>query len=209
MRLASERAATQRLAATPHRFGEIRQPKGPYLGIPQTFSENRPYATAARLDVEVIASVKLFTCEDRDGLAFAVISSAMFMAWQKTVGGRLKSDPSFSSSIVWNNLPLPELDSQTHAALVAAGRAIQEARNLFPGRTLADLYRAEAMPTKLCDAHEALDSLVDRAFGAGSGSLSLADRQRLLFQRYEELTAPLFVSPVTNKRRGQVSARRK
>ncbi|HWB34738.1 MAG TPA: DNA methyltransferase, partial [Rugosimonospora sp.] len=98
-RAAASRAGTRRLAHTPHLFGEIRQPAGAYLALPQTFAAGRDYATAARLDSEVIASVKLFTAPDPDGLLFALFSSALFLTWQKTVGGRLKSDPSLSASV--------------------------------------------------------------------------------------------------------------
>lgn len=201
LRLASRRAATRKLASTPHRFGEVRQPRTSYLAIPQTFTEHRPYATAARLDADVIASVKLFTCEDPNGFAFAIVSSSMFMTWQKTVGGRLKSDPSFSSSIVWNNLPLPTLDPQKREELIAAGRVIEQARRLYPEHTLADLYRPGATPTELQDAHSALDELVDGAFGLPCSQPSQLQRQEALFSAYEELAAPLMAKPSKPRRR--------
>jgi len=87
----SGRAATKALAAAAHLFGERRQPREHYLGMPQTFSERRPFATAARLHADTIASIKLFTAPDPDGFLFAVVSSSMFITWQKTVGGRLES----------------------------------------------------------------------------------------------------------------------
>jgi len=63
----------------------------------------------------VIAGNKIYKCEDPDGYAFAVASSSMFIAWQKGIGGRLKSDPNFSNTLVWNNLPLPPVDdAQRH-----------------------------------------------------------------------------------------------
>ncbi|MBJ8009996.1 type IIL restriction-modification enzyme MmeI, partial [Bacillus cereus] len=74
---------------------------------PAVFSENRRFATVARLSPEVIAGNKIFKADDPDGFAFAIMSSSMFITWQKTVGGRIKADPNFSNTIVWNNLPLP------------------------------------------------------------------------------------------------------
>lgn len=195
-RLRSSASSTRQMAATPHLFGQ--RPalhEKPYLVIPRVSSEMREYYPALRVDPEVIASDATFTATDPSGLLFAVISSAMFMAWQRTVGGRLKSDLRFSNTIVWNNLPLPALDDRAREALIAAGRGVENARNSEPGRTLAQLYRPESMPRELREAHAALDAHVDRAFGARSGAPTLAERQRLLFQRYEELTSPLVRTP--------------
>ena len=104
-----------------HLFRQIGQPDVPYLAIPEVFSENRPYATAKRLGADVIASNKIYACPDPDGFAFAIISSSMFITWQKTIGGRLKSDPSFSSTIVWNNLPLPSITDQLRTQIIKVG----------------------------------------------------------------------------------------
>src|SRR5699024_4229247 len=90
-RAKSKRKATKALANTPHLFGEIRQPMTEYLGIPQSFSERRKFATVRVLSPDVIASVKLFTVADPNGFYFGLVSSSMFITWQKTVGGRIKS----------------------------------------------------------------------------------------------------------------------
>ena len=39
---------------------------------------------------DIIAGDMVYTSPDRDGLAFAVIESRMFMTWQQTIGGRLE-----------------------------------------------------------------------------------------------------------------------
>lgn len=183
------RAATRALAATPHLFGERRQPSVPYLGIPQTFSENRRYATAARLDADTIASVKLFTAPDPDGFLFAVVSSSMFITWQKTVGGRLESRPSFSSSVVWHTLPLPPLTAAQRSSICSAGESVSVVRARYPERTLAELYDPQGIPEDLTAAHDALDEVVDVAFGAPGRCLDEESRQEVLFRRYEELVA--------------------
>ena len=185
-RLASTKAATRKGAGTPHLFEERRQPTVEYLGIPQTFTETRSHATVARLDPHVIASIKLFTSPDPDGFLFSVISSSMFMTWQKTVGGRLKSDPSFTNTIVWNTLPLPTISDVVRAEIIEAGKAVLSARQHTPDMPLGQQYDPEFMGLPLVNAHKALDELVCLAFGA-AGSLEIErDRQRLLFERYEE-----------------------
>jgi N-6 DNA Methylase len=187
LRAAAQRATTRGLAARPHLFGEIRQPEGAYLAMPQTFAEARSHATAARLDGEVIASVKLFTAPDPDGLLFALFSSAAFLAWQKTVGGRLRSDPSLSASVVWNTFPLPPLAAAQRAALAEAGAAVLSAR--MSGVSLARQYTPGAMAAPLCEAHTELDALVDKALGSSGRCRDEPARQQLLFARYADLAA--------------------
>ena len=185
LRSGATRIATKKAAATPHLFGENRQPSGNYLGIPQTFTENRSYATAARLDQTTIASIKLFTADDPDGFLFAIISSLMFMTWQKLVGGRLESRPSFSNTIVWNNFPLPKIGRESRERIVAAGMKIQEARAAHPELSLAEQYVDSSMPIALREAHLALDTEVDRIFGYTSLP-SLEDRRATLLRCYME-----------------------
>lgn len=188
LRNKSPRAGTLKAADTPHLFGEDRQPPGNYLGIPQTFSQSRRYATVARLDGQVIASIKLFTAADPDGYLFAVLSSSMFLAWQMAVGGRIKSDPSFSNTVVWNNFPLPEVDDKTRAAIIKAGAGVLAARALHPERSLADHYQPLGMDRELVKAHDALDRVVDVALGAPRKLTTEEQRLEVLFARYAEMT---------------------
>lgn len=189
IRAGRRRAATQQLAATPHLFGEIRQPGTDYLAIPQTFSENRPYATAARLPRDVIASVTLYTAADPDGFLFGIVSSSMFIAWARAVGGRLESRFRFSSTLLWNNLPLPEVSEKLRQQIIDAGKGILAVRERHPERSLADHYNPLAMDPALVAAHNTLDRYVDKAFGATRALATNEERQVILLQRYQEMTA--------------------
>jgi hypothetical protein len=91
-RTASKRAATNKLAATPTLFGEIRQPTTRYLGVPKTSSERRNYIPIGFLEPDVIASTELQTVPGASLFEFGILSSAMHMAWVRNVCGRLKSD---------------------------------------------------------------------------------------------------------------------
>lgn len=192
MRSKSRAASTRAMAATPGLFGQ-RPPEHhkPYLCIPRHVSETRRYFTAARFDHNVISGDANFTAEDPDGFLFAIISSSMFMAWQRTVGGRLESRLRFSNTIVWNNLPLPPVDEKTRTKIIRAGEAVLAARALHPDRSLAEHYNPLAMDPALIAAHNKLDALVDRAFGATKTCANERDRQAILFARHNELTNPL------------------
>lgn len=195
MRSQSTKKATQLKAATPHLFDENHQPTDAYVGIPRVVSELRPYYTVARLSPEVISGDKVYTAIDPDSFLFAVISSSMFITWQKAIGGRLESRLSFSNTVVWNNLPLPEVSEEQRRKVIAAGRKVLAAREAIEERAgepvpLAKMYASLAtMDPALRAAHDELDSAVDVAFGASRRCSSEAKRLEILFERYQELIA--------------------
>ena len=165
------------------------RPLHPYAAIPAVVSGSRQFFTCAYYSESVIAGNKVFTAIDTDGFLFAIISSSMFITWQKAVGGRLKSDLNFSNKIVWNTLPLPEVSDKQRAAIIAAGQGVLAARAEQPGVSLADMYNPLAMSPSLLKAHRALDRAVDRAFGARKALETNEQRLAILFKRYQEMTA--------------------
>lgn len=188
-RLASKKVATKKSADYPHLFQENHQPDVEYVGIPRHFSETRAFATVTRFAPEIICGDANFLAEDPDGLLFGVISSSMFMTWQRAVGGKIKSDLRFSNTLVWNNLPLPAVDEDLREKIIEAGKGVIAARELHPERSLAEHYNPLAMSPALLKAHAALDRVVDKAFGAKKALASNEERLTLLFERYAEMTA--------------------
>jgi hypothetical protein len=210
LRAASSRAATQALAATPALFGEIRQPKGSYLLIPRHSSERREIIPMGFLEPEVIVGDANLCMPDATLLHFGVMTSRMHMAWVKYVCGRIKSDYRYTSQIVYNNFPWPDLPphlepnkppTPAHKAQIAietAAQAVLDARAKFPGSSLADLYDPLTMPPLLLKAHQKLDAAVDAAYALGTGGHSGkktwktdAERVAFLFERYLQLTSLL------------------
>nr|WP_311201331.1 DNA methyltransferase [Corynebacterium sanguinis] len=159
----------------------------PIVGIPEVSSENRRYLPVGELEPGVIISNKVYGAVDPEGFLFAIASSSMFMVWMKTVGGRLESRISFSSTITWNNFALPALGDATRQRIIAAGQKVLAARELHPERSLAEHYNPLAMDPALVKAHEALDKEVDRAMGAPRKLTSERQRQELLFKNYSSL----------------------
>lgn len=188
-RLNSSAQSTRDMANTPHLFGQRAfVPTGTYLGIPKVFSKNRKYATCALLSPTVIPGDKIYVVDDSDGFQFSIISSIFFIVWQKAVGGRLKSDCSFSNTIVWNNLPVPEFRNKERQNIIDAGKAILDARAAHPGKSLAEFYDPDLMPQDLLCAHHALDAAVEEAYGVNFNG----DEEKIvahLFGLYEGLTS--------------------
>jgi hypothetical protein len=191
-RLLSERETTRKGAETPSLFGEIRQPKTEYLALAEVSSERRIYLPVGFFPPDVIASNKIYTISNATLYSFGILSSGMHMAWVKQVSGRLKSDYSYSTGIVYNNYPWPEAptDKQKQTVEVAA-QAILDARAQFPDSSLADLYDPNTMPPILVKAHQYLDKAVDLCYRPQPFP-SEAKRIEYLFELYEKYTGGLF-----------------
>lgn len=183
----SKAGSTQKMAETPHLFGQRSQPTTDYLCLPSVASENRRYMTAQRYPADVICSNLVFHAQDSDGLQFSLASSSMFITWQKTIGGRLESRIRFANTLTWNTFAVPDLDDKTREAIIKAGQGVLDARALNPERSLADAYNPLAMDPALVKAHDKLDRAVDRAFGADRKLTTPRQRLEILFSRYAEM----------------------
>ncbi len=112
----------------------------------------------------------------------------MFITWQKTIGGRLKSDLRFANTLIWNTFPVPTLNHGQREQIIEEGQSVLAARSLHPDRSLAEHYNPLAMDPTLLKAHDKLDRAVDKAFGA-TRKLSTEDqRLEILFRNYQDLT---------------------
>ena len=205
MRMGSKKEATRALAATPTMFGEIRHASAPnYLAIPKVSSERRRYIPIGYLPNKTIPGDKIFFIDDANLYTFGVLTSDMHMAWMRQVCGRLKSDYSYSSSLVYNNYPWPEVSPEQRGAVERAAQAVLDVRSHFlppAGKsTLADLYDPVAMPPALAKAHAELDRAVEKCYRKEPFA-SDRDRVEYLFALYEKLTAPLVAPKNKSPRR--------
>ena len=194
-RLGSTRPATQKLAATPHLFGERRYSNEGYIGLPRVSSENRRYIPIGFLNGEV-AGDKLYVVLGGGLYHLGVLSSSMHNAFMRLTAGRMKSDYSYSNTIVYNNFPYPfdakDTDNKTiqvKDAIGLAAQAVLDARKLYQddsedAPTLAKLYNTYMIDPypELTKAHIALDKAVDKAYGY-KGKGDDASRLEFLFKR--------------------------
>lgn len=187
-RLSSSRAATVKLAETPHLFGEIRQPDSRYLLLPKVSSENRRFLPIGYIEPETIANGSALIIPNATLYHFGILSSTMHNAFMRTVAGRMKSDYQYSASIVYNNFPFPENPCraavETAAQAVLDARAAETERIRRPMPTPATLYNPGTMPSALAAAHNALDDAVDEAYGYTDGN-SDSERTAFLFRLYK------------------------
>lgn len=187
-RAQSKAATTREFAQFPHLFRQRAKQEVDFLCIPRHVSETRRYFTVARFTPDVIAGDANFTLPDPNGLQFGLMSSSMFIAWQKTVGGRIKSDLRFGSTLTWYTFPVPQLGEETRQRIIKAGEGVLAARALYPDRSLSQHYNPLAMDPALAKAHDALDREVDKAMGAPRKLTTERQRQEILFANYSMLT---------------------
>ena len=186
-RLASPRPTTRALANYPMMFGEIRQPETDYLAIPEVSSERRAYIPIGLVSKDVISSNKIYTLYKPTLYHFGVLSSAMHMAWTRTVCGRLESRYQYSAGIVYNNFPWPgDITDKQRQTIEVAAQAVLDARAKYPDSSLAALYDPLTMPPELVKAHHKLDSAVDAAYSKKKFSGD-SDRVAFLFEQYQQL----------------------
>ena len=200
----SKRQTTKRLADYPTSYGVTVVPETSFLIIPQTSSERRDYVPIGWLEPPVIPSEKLRLLLDATLVDFALLTSAMHMAWMRAVTGRMKSDYMYSVGVVYNTFPTPPGDAVL-SKLEPLAQTVLDARAAHPESTLADLYDPDLMPPDLRRAHQTLDRAVDRLYRRG-GFASERERVEHLFALYEKMRAPLEarVRKKPRRRRGNV-----
>ena len=167
-RLDSKRASTKKLADRPTRFQTENFPKDHYIVIPEVSSEKRRYIPMGYLSPEVLCSNKLRIMPDATPFHFGVLMSSVHNAWVRVVCGRLETRYDYSINIVYNNFPWAGLcDSATLSEKISqTAQAILDARDKYPGMTLAQMYGDKMyLFPELVAAHEANDRAVLAAYG--------------------------------------------
>lgn len=186
------------LANTPTKYHVTVIPEGSFLVLPEVSSERREYIPIAWMSAPTIPSNKVRILPDATLRDFAILTSAMHMAWMKFITGRLKNDYQYGIGVVYNTFPLPP--AKDLSKLDPLAQAILDARAAHPNATLADLYDPDLMPPNLRAAHTALDRAVDRLYRP-AGFANDRERVEHLFALYEAMQAPLLAKPKAKRAR--------
>jgi hypothetical protein len=198
-RLESNRLTTQKDALTPMLFGEIRQTNSDYLALPEVSSENRNYIPVGYVTKTTIASNKIYMVPNASLFLLGILSSNMHNVWLKQISGRMKSDISYSTGIVYNNFPFPVISNEKQVKVIeTAAQKVLDVRLQFPDSSLSDLYNPLTMPPVLVKAHNELDKAVDLTYRPQTFT-SEANRMVFLFELYEKYTADLFTKEKPKK----------
>lgn len=186
-RLASPRASTRKLADKPTHFQVENIPDAEYLLIPKVSSENRRYIPIGFLDERALTSDLCFIVPEGSLYHFGVLTSSIHMVWTSTVCGRLKSDYRYSKDVVYNNYPWPTPTEKQRAEVERCAQAVLDARKLYEGATLGEMYSKLYLFTELYQAHKALDCAVEQCYRPENFS-SDSEMLEYLFTMYQDLT---------------------
>ena len=143
------------------------------------------------LSRDIIPGDKLFMAPNATLYHFGVLTSSVHMAWMRVTCGRLKSDYSYSNTIVYNNFPWPNPSEAQKARIEQTAQTILDARALYPDSSLADLYDERTMPIELRKAHQENDKAVMQAYGFDPKDYSYENEAPIvseLFKMYQQLT---------------------
>ncbi len=188
-RLKSPTPSVKEFAKYPTLFTQDRQPTSAYLALPEVSSETREYIPMAILPETVIASNKLQIITDAPLYYFGILTSAMHMAWMRTVAGRLGSSYSYAPA-VYNSFPWPSMTPKQQAGIETLAQAVLDARASFKDTELEVLYDQDSMPPMVRKAHTALDKTVDKLYRR-KGFAFERERVEHLFELYEKSAAPM------------------
>jgi type I restriction-modification system DNA methylase subunit len=193
-RLRSTRPATNKLASTPHLFGEIRFSKNEFLIIPRVSSERRVYIPIGFSEKNVIVNDRCAFIPNATFYEFGIMTSIMHMTWVRYTCGRLKSDYTYSNQIVYNNYPWPNnVNSKLKGEIERGAKVIIDIRHklMNKGNSLANLYDPDLMPLELLKAHQNIDKLVDKCYRADP-FITEQKRIQFLFELYDTYTSGIF-----------------
>lgn len=171
------------LVNIPYRFRYVHEAKDLLLVVPRTTTERREYIACGLLDRTAIVTDAVQVIYDPELYLFAVLSSKIHIVWLKAVGGKFKTDPRYSNTLVYNTFPLPTLSSQQREALEGHAYEILGVREAYPGKSLSWLYDPDTMPTDLLKAHQKLDDTLECIY-VGRPFKNDAERLAHLFKLY-------------------------
>ena len=186
MRRASTKKATIELANYPNRFAEDRYFNKSCLLIPCVTSGRREYMPVGYISADPVIYASAQAIYDAPLWIFSIINSKSHVIWVKTVGGRLREDIRYSSSLCYNAYPFPSISKQRKEELTQCALKIIDERLKHSEKTLAQLYDPDKMPEGLREAHHQNDLAVERCYRSTPFN---SDEERLeyLFKLYEKM----------------------
>ena len=156
------------------------------IAIPVVSSQRRNYIPIDLKNHNVISGNKIFVMENGGMFDFGILTSKAHNDWMRLTCGRMKSDYSYSGTIVYNTFPFPTVTDEQKKHIEQLAEEILLTREDFAGDTLAKLYDPETMPESLKIAHQNLDDAVDKLYNP-KGFADTASRLAHLLERYETL----------------------
>jgi type I restriction-modification system DNA methylase subunit len=187
-RIESKAKTTNGYATIPHKFAQrCYQDTNPII-VPSTSSERREYIPIGYLNKGSVVTNSANVIYDTEPSLFGVLTSKMHNIWVKSVGGQLESRIRYSTEMVYNTFPFPQISTQRKNEITQAVFRILEEREKNSDKTLAQLYDPTKMPKGLREAHRQNDIIIEKCYRSTPFN---SDEERLeyLFKLYEKMIA--------------------
>lgn len=178
--------STRQYAEKPHLFVQRSYKPTDAIIVPRVSSERREYIPFGYVDENTVISDSAFAIYDAEPWVFAIISSAMHMAWVRISCGRLETRIRYSATLCYNTFPLRKLSESEKELLNESAYNILDIREKHTEMTLGDMYNPESMPADLKQAHEENDRLVDSLYRK-KPFFSEEERLEYLFALYQQM----------------------
>jgi hypothetical protein len=187
-RTGSSAKTTNGYASISHKIAQRAHKDSLSIIIPRHSSARREYIPIGFLNKDTVIADSANAIYNAEGWIFTILTSRMHMTWMKVTCGRIKSDYRYSSGLCYNTFPIPSIKDSQKEILEELSFNILEARDMHPGKALAQLYDPDKMPQNLRDAHHELDLAVDAIYRKEPFK---NDEERLvhLFKLYEKMTS--------------------
>ncbi|MDM8160588.1 N-6 DNA methylase [Labilibaculum sp. K2S] len=200
-RLSSSDKGTHKIAKRPHQFREMKESESAII-VPTVTSERRDYLPIDFLSIDKNVIAPNQVIYDADPIVFAIISSKMHIIWVRAVGGKMKTDYRYSSTLCYNTFPFPNISLKQKENLNLYVFAILDERAKHPSKTLAQLYNPETMPKGLKEAHHELDEAIEKCYRLQPFKND-TERLEYLFKEYEKMInkETLFAKPKKTRKK--------
>ena len=186
-RLSCSRKQTQEAAQVPYKFAEVRDKGAKKIIVPIVSSERREYIPIGFLNEFQILNNAAQAIYNPESYELGIVCSKLHNLWVKAVGGKLEERIRYSSELCYNTFPFPEITEKQKKQIEEAAYDILDIREMYPGKTLADLYDPDKMPDDLREAHHKLDLIIEKCY-QNKPFKDDNERLQVLFKKYKEMT---------------------
>lgn len=182
---------TAKLADFPTHMHVCNLPDADFVVIPEVSSEKRYYIPFNFVKLEssvnqIYSNLVKLICP-ATLCHFGILQSRIHMVWTKAFCGFKDRRIRYSTEVVYNNFPWPEVSEPLKKQIEEASNQILQIRNKYSDCSIADLYDDSVMPSDLLLAHRILDNLVLQAYNFPT-DISDDDILDSLFSIYIRLT---------------------
>ena len=185
-RIASKAKTTNGYATIPHKFAQRCYQETNAIIVPSTSSEKRKYVPIGFLEEGSVVTNSANVIYTSEIYLFGILTSYIHNLWVKTIGGQLETRIRYSAEICYNTFPFPEINQKQKEQINLHVFEILEEREKYSGKTMAQLYDPDKMPTGLKEAHHQLDLAIERCYRLKPFE-SDTERLEYLFKEYEKM----------------------